>query len=104
MPLLVNAICNRCQNKSDLWLNRDAKGNPDFQGCVCEKCGSVNCTSRDWTSQQMQTIIPPVDDGRINRFEYSYKDENGKTHTKKVDPSIVEKHFSLNSRKGNKQV
>jgi hypothetical protein len=85
--------CNSCEKKyPSMWLDRNGKGFPIFEGVVCGECGN-KCMSRDWNSQEVNSIIPPLENGEINRFEYSYVNDNGKTINKKLDPKQVERHF-----------
>jgi hypothetical protein len=100
MSVMIAAKCNKCGYLYDnIWVNRDNKGLPTTEGLVCVGCNSRNCLSRDWAGQEIQAIIPPLEDGNINRFEYSYNDENGKRKTKKMDPKMVQKHFENQGRK-----
>jgi len=97
--VLMATLCNRCGNKvSEMWVSRDSKGFPSLEGCICGNCGAANCITRDWGEQITHSIIPPVEDGNVNRFEYSFTSEDGKKHTKKLDPKLVDKHFEKNSK------
>lgn len=92
--VMVSAICNKCQHKYvEMWLDRCPKGFPDYKSATCGQCGAKGCLSQDWAEQKVNSIIPPVEDGNINRMEYSYVNENGKTINRKMDPKMVEKHF-----------
>ena len=98
--VMLATFCNTCGNKTpEMWVSRNHQGFPSLEGCVCGSCGSVNCISRDWSDNITHALIPPIEDGNINRFEYSYTNDNGKKITKKMDPKAVEKHF--NNNKGN---
>lgn len=98
MAVPINIICNKCKVTKDVWVERDSKGYPSLQGLVCGDCGAVNCLSRNWENNITHTIIPPLEDGQINRFEYSYTNENGKKISKKLDPRDVNKHFNNHSK------
>lgn len=103
MSVMISAKCNRCNEKyPEIWVDRDNKGFPTTEGLLCVKCNNRNCLSRDWLEQCVQPIIPPLEDGKINRFEYSYTNDNGKRITKKMDPQMVEKHYQ-NNLKGNRR-
>lgn len=94
--VLIAAICNACNRKyPEFWANRDLKGFPSLDGVVCGECGAKNCLSRDWSDSQISS--PLIEgDGEIKRFEYSFRDENGKLHNKKMDPGEVKKHYGNN--------
>jgi hypothetical protein len=91
--VLMATKCNKCERKyPEMWLDRDGRGFPIFEGVVCGACGA-KCMARDWNAQEVQVINVPLEDGNINRMEYSYVNENGKTINKKLDPKMVERHF-----------
>ena len=98
MPVLLGTICNTCQNKADMWADRDLKGFPTLQGAVCGHCGGRNCITRVIQDDVVHALIPPLEDGNINRFEYSFTNDNGKRVTKKMDPKMVDKHFQQNNK------
>lgn len=99
MPVLESTVCNRCKNKTDMWLDRNEKGFPNYQGIVCGVCGSVNCILKDWDETTCHALIPPPEDGEIHRFEYSYTNENGKRINKKMSPQDVKKHYENNQKR-----
>lgn len=97
--VLMAVKCNKCGKKyPEMWLDRDLKGIPKTEGVTCGECGE-KCISRDWESQEVQVINIPLENGEINRFEYSFKDDNGKLQQRKVDPHIVRKHFEKGGKK-----
>lgn len=96
--MLVAAKCNMCNSIfKEIWVNRDKNGYPDFAGIPCGNCGK-KCLLRCWEEQKVNPIIPPLENGEVNRFEYEFRDDNGKKHTRKVDPSIVKKHYERNGK------
>ncbi len=96
--VMLAVKCNRCGHKTpEYWVTRDHKGFPSLDQAVCGECGGKNCVSRDWEDNVTHALIPPVEDGNINRFEYSFTDEKGKKRSGKMDPKMVEKHFKNNS-------
>lgn len=99
MNMFIDSICNRCSAKyHDIFVARDNKGYPSLVGIICQECGGHNCMSRDLSSGGIaQSLIPPAENGEINRFEYSYRDDSGKLHQKKLDPKSVQKHGQKNS-------
>jgi hypothetical protein len=94
--VLISAICNACNHKyPEMWVDRDLKGIPSLEGMACGICGAKNCMSRDWSDNHVST--PLIEgDGEIKRFEYSYRDQEGKLHNCKMDPSQVKKHYKNN--------
>ena len=95
--VLISAKCNKCQHLyPEYWVTRDFRGIPSLEGAVCSLCGSKNCISRNWEDNPTHAIVPPLEDGNINRFEYSYTNENGKTINKKMNPKDVQKHYDAN--------
>ncbi len=99
--VMLSVTCNSCKNITpNYWVTRNHKGVPSLEGAVCNSCGLPNRLTRNWNDQEMQVINVPLEDGRINRFEASYVNENGKKIIKKFDPKEVERHFQNNS-KGN---
>lgn len=99
MPVQIGTICNNCEFRVDMWVDRDLKGKPTTEGVTCGQCGKTNCIARDWSANEVNGIIPPSEDGQINRFEYSFTDVDGKKHSKKLDPYQVRKHFEKGGRK-----
>lgn len=98
--VLIAAKCNRCEEKYDeIFVMRDLKGIPSCEGMVCQKCGNKNCLTRDYqggvASTDRGAFIPA--DGEVHRFEYSYRDDSGKVHNKKMDGRSVQKHALKNS-------
>jgi len=91
---MIATKCNKCgHHEPEMWVTRDYKGNLSLEGVICGNCGVRNCLTRDWQESQISSYAPPAEDGNINRFEYTFRDENGKKHTKKLDPKNVENHF-----------
>lgn len=100
--VMLAAVCNHCHHKyPEFWVMRDHRGYPTFEGVVCTMCGVPNCLARDWSDNVLHVINQPLEDGQINRFEYSYTNEDGKKINKKMDPRDVQKHFE-NTSKGKK--
>lgn len=94
--VLMSGKCHSCEKEyPEIWVERDLKGNPSFEGLVCTNCKSKNCIRRNWSEQKINSIIPLPEDGQVHRFEYEYRNEDGKKIQKKVDPSLVKKHLEL---------
>ncbi len=97
--VLISTICHRCNHKTpEMWVTRNHRQEISLEGAVCGQCGGRNCVGRDWQAEKAGPLIPPAEDGNINRLEVSYRDENGKQHVKKIDPKSVEKHLKANER------
>lgn len=101
--MMVGAICHKCNKKyAEFWVDRDHKGFPTFEGLVCGECGSKNCIRRDWADNNT-AVHPDLDgNGEINRFEYSFRDKEGKLHNKKMDAEQVKKHYANNYKEQRK--
>lgn len=53
----------------------------------CDKCDSIlQVDFTNWNTSHKKSDFHEKD-GRVHSFEYSYHDENGKTHTGKINPS-----------------
>lgn len=94
--VLMAGKCHNCEYLyPEIWVERDLKGNPSFEGLVCTNCTFKNCIRRDWGAQNVINNTSPPEDGEVHRFEYEYRNEDGKKIQKKIDPSLVKKHLEL---------
>jgi hypothetical protein len=101
--VMIEAECHKCKTHfEDFWVTRNFKGDISLEGIICSNCGTPNCIHRVWKNGMAGTLIPPAEDGNINRFEYSYTTPEGKKVNKKIDPKIVEKHFELTNKGADK--
>lgn len=96
MSVLIAAECLSCKRKyPEFWVERDLTGKPTLEGMICENCGVRHQLRRDWSDTQISS--PLIEgDGEIKRFEYSYRDNEGKLHNKKMDASAVTRHYKQN--------
>lgn len=94
MAVQISAKCFRCNYIfPEIWVDRDAKGFPDPTGVTCQECGTKGCVKREWSQQAVNAIIPPLEDGQINRVEVNYTNDHGKKITKKIDPYVVRRQL-----------
>lgn len=94
MGIIIPAKCTSCSTRfSDIFVERDSSGKPTLVGHVCTNCNQKDSLIRDWESVTMPSS-PIVENGELQRFEYSYRDPSGKLVNGKMSPAQINHHLT----------